>query len=342
MKKITGSGVCIGLLLAITPISIPVQAKEAPKPIKLISLETQEKTEIQKPSKEKIDKKLKIIKKTMKGFTILKYVLTTLSIGSVGVIGLGIGAAVLSTIIANIPGITFGIGTYVNIYAVGAIAGLTSASVALIVGGLASTPQTLDLFGGLSSKLIVESMLFAKQLNKIEKRYPGTLSQKQKNTIAQFKNITHGPILKGIVKGLEIKLATRKQIVDALEEHPAFIATFLGRPQAMSKIKQYINLVLKQNNLLDSIAKQDRKIAAKKRTLSRTKNIIKKVALQAELAQQTFNLTYLIMKKNLKKIEHRLESFNKQYPDFEKKLKGYAENAINNIAQIVEEFKPPA
>jgi len=330
IQKAAGKTILVGLIVGLLPLPVYGQLEKLPIQKKQIKTTFTQKN---------IDQTIATLKKTIKGLRIINYVATA---ATIGIGGIAIGGGVLLSVGSIIAMVMFPPGAFVSF----AVTGLTIPTSALVLGivssiasGLLTAQATLAVFGGLSATIILSALIGAKQLETIEKDNPGSLTTKQKKTLEQFRAIVRGPILQGIVKGLQLKKMYKDQAKKALVENPELINSFATKEKALKTVQYYIKNQLKLTRLNEVVAQFNQKIEKQQESRNRhnkwtpiyhTKN--------AQLIALKLDIKFGLAKAYLKKAQKRERKLNTMYPNIESMIEEVIEETEEKTNEIMQTY----
>ncbi len=306
-------GKILSVSLAIS-LAAPLYSMAQPDTARIMELE-----------KKTIPQKIKNIKTTITGLKTANAILTTLVVGT-AITGTAVSLAVIiggvATIVATggaaTPLVSEGVvfTSTANLAAAAAIANagglIIAGSVTLLISeGLGSLGAVI--FGGMTAATLLTALVDARNIEAIEKAYPGTLTKEQMTTVTQFKNMIKGPIGKGIAKGVQLKKAKETIAAQAIKENSSLITMFGDEKKAQTFIKKYLDdsreLI---NNKIAYQAYQDKKKSLQDKRAPYKKLDPKHIKLDLEVG--ALDVKFMFLKGNISSLEKKLNKMNQQYP----------------------------
>ena len=325
-NKTLSKFILAGLLISSLPV--PLAAKPVKAPVKI--------------SKQEIEQKIAHLQKTVKKLKKLRRTLA-ITIGGVGgavfvafialTVGAGIATAGTSTLAQASGFAAFIPSMFGMMFIMGWVGGG-----ATLLGTLAAVPLSI---AGLSAAVVLKANKGAKKLEKIEKQQPGTLDRKQKIVVAQFKNLMKGPLLKGMLKGFQLKKTLEKLVAKTIKANPIFV-TSLGKNKAKKTIKKYIMMSWQLRNARAAKKEYDEKI--KNRKITRNAFSVLSIpyhTANAKIIAMKTGPKRIMMKSRIRKLKRRIKRVKKKLSGHEHKLQAVVKQFMQDADDVVKGFKKP-
>ncbi|MCK5632368.1 hypothetical protein KAH94_01340 [bacterium] len=275
-------------------------------------------------------KTIKAVTKIMNNLKIVSGMLSTAS----SLTGLAIGATetllgVGVLISAMVPGIgtagatvLAGTGTVISVSGlmVMAILGIAPASLWFLVGG------------SLDSVTLLASMGAAKNLDRIEQKYPGILTAEQLKVRNEFNKLLQGSIAKGVITGIRIKNSIKKHVALIFEKHPNFkhpkdTKKYLERSRQAFNLQQYVKFI----NLKIMLQTQKRNTHKNKWSLGYNIENTKLLSLK-------YKPKFLMTKVKLKELNNKIAKFEMKHPEVQSTANKVAKKYIKEANAIAVEL----
>lgn len=268
---------------------------------------------------------------------------TSAGTGTAAVAGAGTLASLAATaaalevnapVFATVGGATTAAGLIPTVQAL-LVSGIITA---LISGGLGTIG--VALCGGLTAATLITALANAREIEKIEKEYPGSLTKDQATVVAQFKNMIKGPIGKGIATGIQIKKLQTSTVDNIFKNRPAIIAQVGGYQKAPAFIKNYLDLNRKLVNNI--IANESYKI--KKEALLKERDQHKKLSpkhIKIDLQILGLDLKFKPFTAKIEKQRKNIQKLHATYPGLEQGLAPYVKEFIEQVNDALLQLASP-
>jgi len=135
----------------------------------------------------------------------------------------------------------------------------TISIITAIVTAIVAPLITFTAFKALSKSSVMKALQSIMRIDQIEKEYPDILTEQQKRTIAQFKNLYKDPTARGIIQGLRLKDALNSAATKAMRQNPALVIT-LGAQKTRRIFAKYIKLRWQKDLFEKALAEGDIRI----------------------------------------------------------------------------------
>ena len=204
------------------------------------------------------------------------------------------------------------------------IAGFTSGTTGLMtIAGTIGAPI-------LKPALFTSGLKSVRRLEQIEKNNPGTLSSKEKKMIVKLKKLYRSTLLRGIVKGIRLKIALEAAAESALKQNVMLISSLGGAKNAFDTIKNYIQSVWQETNITQALTTYQEQIKQIKKARDKYSKWNPKYHIQnAKLIR--LKLIRRNLKNKLKKARAIIYKLNNQY--------NMAERLTNSLQLFIEKAK---
>jgi len=220
--------VLAGLMLNLVASSIPLHAQQP------------------KMSRAEIDKAIKTLQERINKMRRTRREIIIFSVGVGVVVGIPATIVAASFGIASLAALASGV-------AAGAAPMLGFMAVMVgVVGGAAwlapiIAPIETALLHGLFRLEAITKTVW--KLERLEKKYPGTLTQQDKTSIKQFKNLLKDPIVLAITKALHLKKVHKEIVSAAIFKNPDLITGIGSRKKAEKVVKKHLNWSWRVKNM---------------------------------------------------------------------------------------------
>jgi hypothetical protein len=336
----------IALLLAIVLIATggtPLYSMQ--KPTTNSNMEQEKKSVVQK---------IETMQKAIIGLTVINAASTTFIIGS-SITGIAVSLATLiggaamiaasagtATPLVTTEGLIFT--STANLAAAGAVALgnnlLIAGAVAFFMSeGLGALGTVL--FGGMTAATLLTAYEQARQIEALEKKYPGVLTKDQKNVVQKFNKLSKGSIGKGIASGIQMKKTQDTIAAQVLSENQNMITALGGEKKAKSFVVTYMKTSRSLINHQTAYQNyQEQKKALQLQRKPYKTGDPKHTKLDLKIA--ALDLKFAFTKPIIASQEKKLAKMELTYPNLKSIMAPHAQNYITQVDTFIQELARPA
>lgn len=306
-------------------------------------------TRVMELEKKGIPQKIENMRKAVTGLKTLNAVVTTLVVGT-AVTGVAVGVAVIIGGVAlsiACPPMAPALVEGIPMGALVATSGITTNAAAVIGAGASALLISGNigalgavLFGGMTAATLITALEQAREIEALEKAYPGILTTEQKTVVTQFKNLIKGPLGKGISAGIQTAKVQDTIAAQVLSENQQMATTLGSAKKAQTFIKNYLKDSRKLINYQTAYKNyQDKKTALQQKRAPFKKADPKHIKIDLEIG--ALDLKFAFLKSTITSLEKKIAKMEQQYPNLRSVMASHLQNYITQVDAFMLELASP-